>query len=58
MNIEERTKLEERLKELDGRLSEKNLILLRGIDADLACLIRHDKREIEDEMAEINKKLQ
>ena len=49
--------LEERLKELDDRLSEKKLILLRGIDSILACKIRYDVREIETEIENIKFKL-
>jgi hypothetical protein len=57
MLTEDRTQLEERLKELDDRLQEKKLILLRGIDSELACKIRYDKREIEKEINEILLKL-
>jgi len=48
--LKEKIKLEERVKQLDDQLQEKKLILLRGIyDQKLACKIRYDMREIENE---------
>jgi hypothetical protein len=45
----------ERLRELDERLSDKKLILLRGVEADLACKIRYDIKEIEREIEQLKK---
>lgn len=53
-----RIDIEERIKQLDDQLQEKKLILLRGVsDADLACKIRYDMREIEKESNELLHKL-
>jgi len=57
MTEQETIKCQERLRELDDRLAEKKLILLRGIEAELACKIRYDMREIEKEMQELKIKL-